>query len=162
MSIVITPQEQALRKKAADWWYDNPKATRSDVERKFGLSRPTINAAIRADPRYLNDTRSHGYKTRQAKKVMQKEALRLAKLEHAENVEMGLTPTSKPKPVKSDPLMHPVSPQYRKLEDKLKAMMDMDKDLDENIDVELSNAFLEFEKKYDQKVKLLAMLKACM
>jgi hypothetical protein len=93
----LTKEVLEYRLKARDYWYDNPHITRDECAKMFGIGRSVLSDLISQDPRYKNDPRSYGYKSRQ------KEAAKLARLKaqtkalEAKALEVE-SRTAKPKP----------------------------------------------------------------
>lgn len=159
----LAPEVYALRAKVSDEWYLDSSMTRKQAAKKAGCHEATISEVIRADPRYDADPRSHGYKKRMKIKAINEKAIRIAQqtLADANIVAAGIVPAqpSADKPVViPNQVFHPISPQYRDYEDKLKTLKnktnEADKALAENFEKELENMEIDLQR----KLKLLEML----
>lgn len=160
----ISPEVMRLRLRAVNYWFTHPEITdRQYVADLFGITKATFSQYVAEDPRYLSDQRSHGYISRQAK--AKSDAKARAKLGIPEP-EPG--PELEPIPVEpepelepldaSDPILHPVSPRYREFENKLNIMMDKTKELDKGLIDKFNEQFVDMEKDYQKKLKLLEIL----
>lgn len=159
----LAPEVYALRAKVSNEWYLDSSMTRKQAAKKANCHEATISEVIRADPRYDTDPRSHGYKKRMKIKAINEKAIRIAQqtLADANIVAAGIVPVqpSANKPVViPDQVFHPISPQYRDYEDKLKTLKNKTKEVDKALIDKFNEQFVDMEKAYQKKLKLLEIL----